>query len=140
MTILRVFTETAGSYESRPPNATSDATATGPSAAAMIRSFSARDHPRRRCTDVITSPCVFLNSAVPRISTMTSDTLFTPSRRPTPEAYGAPRPATQALGTYSTPTLTSAPSHVRALLFADIFSTCSMVSRSAFGNSFSKIC
>src|SRR5215468_2834731 len=35
--------------------ATSDATAPGSSVAATIRSFSARDHRRRRCTDVITS-------------------------------------------------------------------------------------
>src|SRR5205807_5028971 len=35
--------------------ATSDATAPGSSAAATIRSFSARGHRRRRCTDVITS-------------------------------------------------------------------------------------
>src|SRR5262245_54188157 len=37
--------------------ATSQATAPGSSAAAMIRSFSARDQRRRRCTDVITSTC-----------------------------------------------------------------------------------
>jgi hypothetical protein len=35
--------------------ATSEATTPGSSAAAMIRSFSARDHRRRRCTEVITS-------------------------------------------------------------------------------------
>ena len=35
--------------------ATSDTTAPGSKVAAMIRSFSARDHRRRRCTDVITS-------------------------------------------------------------------------------------
>ena len=35
--------------------ATSEATAPGSIAAATIRSFSARDHRRRRCTDVITS-------------------------------------------------------------------------------------
>jgi hypothetical protein len=35
--------------------ATSEATAPGSSAAATIRSFAARDHRRRRCTDVITS-------------------------------------------------------------------------------------
>src|SRR5215471_5145353 len=37
--------------------ATSEATAPGASAAATIRSFSARDHRRRRRTDVITSTC-----------------------------------------------------------------------------------
>jgi hypothetical protein len=40
--------------------ATSDATAPGSSAAATIRSFSARDQRRRRCTDVITSTCIFV--------------------------------------------------------------------------------
>src|SRR5580700_6880731 len=40
--------------------ATSEATTPGPSAAATIRSFSARDHRRRRCTDVITSTCVLV--------------------------------------------------------------------------------
>jgi hypothetical protein len=40
--------------------ATSDATAPGAIAAATIRSFSARDHRRRRCTDVITSTCVLV--------------------------------------------------------------------------------
>src|SRR5215216_3991724 len=40
--------------------ATSEATAPGSIAAATIRSFSARDHRRRRCTDVITSTCAFV--------------------------------------------------------------------------------
>src|SRR6516225_4114241 len=40
--------------------ATSEATTPGSSAAATIRSFSARDHRRRRCTDVITSTCVLV--------------------------------------------------------------------------------
>src|SRR5262252_774951 len=40
--------------------ATSEATAPGSRAAATIRSFSARDHRRRRCTDVITSTCVLV--------------------------------------------------------------------------------
>src|SRR5579863_4907838 len=40
--------------------ATSEATAPGSSAAATIRSFSARDQLRRRCTDVITSTCVLV--------------------------------------------------------------------------------
>src|SRR5262245_38693840 len=40
--------------------ATSDATAPGSSAAATIRSFSARDQRRRRCTDVITSICALV--------------------------------------------------------------------------------
>jgi hypothetical protein len=42
--------------------ATSEATTPGSSAAATIRSFSARDHRRRRCTDVITSTCVLVRS------------------------------------------------------------------------------
>src|SRR5262245_43899468 len=40
--------------------ATAEATAPGSIAAATIRSFSARDHRRRRSTDVITSTCVFV--------------------------------------------------------------------------------
>ena len=40
--------------------ATSEATTPGSSAAATSRSFSARDHRRRRCTDVITSTCVLV--------------------------------------------------------------------------------
>src|SRR5215813_476109 len=40
--------------------ATSEATAPGSIAAATIRSLSARDQRRRRCTDVITSTCVFV--------------------------------------------------------------------------------
>jgi hypothetical protein len=40
--------------------ATSEATAPGSTVAAAIRSFSARDHRRRRCTDVITSTCVLV--------------------------------------------------------------------------------
>src|SRR5437660_5595731 len=40
--------------------ATADAIAPGSSAAATIRSFSARDQRRRRSTDVITSTCVFV--------------------------------------------------------------------------------
>jgi hypothetical protein len=40
--------------------ATSEATAPGSSAAATIRSFSARDHRRRRSTDVITSTCALV--------------------------------------------------------------------------------
>jgi hypothetical protein len=40
--------------------ATSEATAPGSMAAATIRSFSARDQLRRRCTDVITSTCVLV--------------------------------------------------------------------------------
>src|SRR5262249_32210773 len=40
--------------------ATSEATAPGSSAAATIRSFSETAHRRRRCTDVITSTCVFM--------------------------------------------------------------------------------
>src|SRR5271163_2340691 len=40
--------------------ATSEATTPGSSAAATIRSFSERDHRRRRCTDVITSTCVLV--------------------------------------------------------------------------------
>jgi hypothetical protein len=40
--------------------AISEATAPGSVAAATIRSFSARDHLRRRCTDVITSTCVLV--------------------------------------------------------------------------------
>src|SRR6516162_8882784 len=40
--------------------ATSEAIAPGSIAAATIRSFSARDHRRRRCTDVITSTCVLV--------------------------------------------------------------------------------
>ena len=44
--------------------ATSEATAPGSMAAATIRSFSARDQLRRRCTDVITSTCVLVNGVV----------------------------------------------------------------------------
>src|SRR5215469_9766957 len=40
--------------------ATAEATAPGSIAAATIRSFSARDHRRRRSTDVITSTCVLV--------------------------------------------------------------------------------
>src|SRR6478752_3123746 len=40
--------------------ATSEATAPGSRAAATIRSFSASDQLRRRCTDVITSTCVLV--------------------------------------------------------------------------------
>jgi hypothetical protein len=40
--------------------ATSDATAPGSIASATIRSFSARDQCRRRCTDVITSTCALV--------------------------------------------------------------------------------
>src|SRR5579859_7634220 len=40
--------------------ATSEATAPGSIAAATIRSFSARDQCRRRCTDVITSTCALV--------------------------------------------------------------------------------
>src|SRR5262249_12241865 len=43
--------------------ATSEATAPGSIAAATIRSLSARDQRRRRCTDVITSTCVFVMGA-----------------------------------------------------------------------------
>jgi hypothetical protein len=52
--------------------ATSEATAPGSSAAATIRSFSARDHRRRRCTDVITSTYCLVISASPRITPRTS--------------------------------------------------------------------
>src|SRR5208282_5098255 len=44
--------------------ATSEATAPGSMAAATIRSFSARDQLRRRCTDVITSTCVLVIGVV----------------------------------------------------------------------------
>src|SRR5580692_7168633 len=44
--------------------ATSEATAPGSIAAATIRSFSARDQLRRRCTDVITSTCVLVIGVV----------------------------------------------------------------------------
>ena len=44
--------------------ATSDVTAPGSRAAATIRSFSARDQLRRRCTDVITSTCVLVIEVV----------------------------------------------------------------------------
>jgi hypothetical protein len=44
--------------------ATSEATAPGSIAAATIRSFSARGQRRRRCTDVITSTCVFVIALV----------------------------------------------------------------------------
>src|SRR5690242_6001043 len=40
--------------------ATSEATAPGSSEAATIRSFSARDQRRRRCTDMTTSICVLV--------------------------------------------------------------------------------
>src|SRR5208283_5097413 len=44
--------------------ATSEATAPGSIVAATIRSFSARDQLRRRCTDVITSTCVLVIGVV----------------------------------------------------------------------------
>src|SRR3954469_12629565 len=44
--------------------ATSEATAPGSMAAVTIRSFSDRDQLRRRCTDVITSTCVFVIGVV----------------------------------------------------------------------------
>src|SRR5271165_2765868 len=44
--------------------ATSEATTPGSRAAATIRSFSARDHRRRRCTDVITSTWVLVMELV----------------------------------------------------------------------------
>src|SRR3954464_4855699 len=44
--------------------ATSEATAPGSRAAVTIRSFSDRDQLRRRCTDVITSTCVFVIGVV----------------------------------------------------------------------------
>src|SRR6516165_9273681 len=44
--------------------ATSEAIAPGSIATAMIRSFSARDHRRRRCADVITSTCVLVIALV----------------------------------------------------------------------------
>src|SRR3954452_23729697 len=46
------------------PRATSDAPAPGARPAATIRSFSARDQRRRRCTDVITSTCAFVIGVV----------------------------------------------------------------------------
>lgn len=45
--------------------ATSEATTPGSIASATIRSFSARDQRRRRCTDVITSTCAFVIGLTP---------------------------------------------------------------------------
>jgi len=55
-----IWRERARIVPPRRKRATSEATAPGAIAAATIRSFSARGHRRRRCTDVITSTAAFV--------------------------------------------------------------------------------
>src|SRR5690242_14618274 len=66
--------------------ATSEVTAPGSSEAATIRSFSARDHRGRRCTDVTTSTCVFVIVLVLGLLLGLHGTLTT-ARRPSPDGY-----------------------------------------------------
>ena len=67
--------------------ATSEATAPGSIAAATIRSFSARDQRRRRCTDVITSTAFVIGLVLVIVLGLAAN--LTPARRPSPEAYEA---------------------------------------------------
>src|SRR3989442_449894 len=55
-------------------------------AAATIRSFSARDQRRRRCTDVITSTCVLVIVLVLVVVLGLDEKKHTFARRPSPDA------------------------------------------------------